>query len=120
MDILFNDTAELKQCTQSLNSALSLHIHVNSLLFNSRVLRNYTGNSIPYLATRSKVDSSIPIIEKTSMLRLEPVTFRSRALQGNPSATPLSKPHTSIEYINIMIVQQTCAILDDCQRLPYR
>ena len=32
--------------------------------FNSRVLRNYTENSLPYFATLSKVDSSIPIIEK--------------------------------------------------------
>jgi len=30
------------------------------------------------------------------------------------------KPHTCIEYINIMIVQQTYTILDDCQRLHYR
>jgi len=48
--------------------------------FNLRVLRNYTKNLMPCLATRSKVDSSIPINEKTSLLMLEPVTFRSRAL----------------------------------------
>jgi len=32
MYVLFNETAELKQCAQNLNSALSLHIQVKSLL----------------------------------------------------------------------------------------
>jgi len=32
MCILFNDTAELKMCARNENSALSLHIHLKSLL----------------------------------------------------------------------------------------
>ena len=72
------------------------------------------------LTTRSKDDSSIPIFETTSLLRLKTVTFRSRALQGRTLGhAGTVKLHTCIEYINIFIVQQTCAILDDCQRLHY-
>jgi len=104
---------ELKQCIKLTHTC-------KRSTFNSRVLRNYTKNSMPCLATRSKVDSSIPKNEKNTLVRLEPVTFGSRALRGNPFGhTGTVKPHTCIEYINIMMVQQTCAILDDCQRLHY-
>jgi len=69
-----------------------------------------------YLATRFKVDSNIPIINKHFSVEARTRDF-SIALQGHAGTV---KSHTCIEYINIVIVQQTCAILDDCQRLHYR
>ena len=48
---------ELKQCIKFTHTC-------EKSTFNSWVLRNYTRNSMPCLATRSNVDCSIPIIEK--------------------------------------------------------
>ena len=79
---------------------------------------------MPCLATRSKVDSSIPIIKTNSVearTRHFSITGIARYPLGQAGTV---KPHTSTlyygKYINIMIVQQTCAILDDFQRLHYR
>ena len=42
---------------------------------------------MPYLATQSKVDSSIPIVEKNFSVEAQTRDFLIATLQGNPSAT---------------------------------
>ena len=44
---------------------------------------------MPYIATRSKVDSNIPIIEKIFSVEARTPDFSIAGMQCNPSATPV-------------------------------